>query len=215
MNTLHYQVNHHLNCWSFYYCPALYLLDWRPDRRVAGRKRSTSQAAARHFTSPFNIFITRCRRSAFGRIFGAVITWLWGHDSLPQLSIDCWTLSKHIGTVDIYYISSSRCQRIFLKSYASFPKAEGHRKDMVCTNESTSSSRVWWTRSTSFWIWVMVDCSIFGSGVYGSDVEEVGCDRPYQWRWQWNRVWSDILVPCMLLTQSHERQYIRSQVTIY
>ena len=38
VNTLHYQVNHNINCWSFYYCPSLYPLDWRPDRQVAGRK---------------------------------------------------------------------------------------------------------------------------------------------------------------------------------
>ena len=111
------------------------------------------------------------------------------------------------GTLEqwIYIIYQAHTANI--KSYASFPQAGWHRKDMVCKNESTFSSRVWWTRSSSFWIWVMVDCSIFGSGVYGSDVEEVGCDRPYQWRWQWNRVWSGILIPCMSFTQSHERQY--------
>ena len=38
VNTLHYQVNHNINCWSFYYCPSLYPLDRRPDRQVAGRK---------------------------------------------------------------------------------------------------------------------------------------------------------------------------------
>ncbi|KIM71931.1 hypothetical protein PILCRDRAFT_830069 [Piloderma croceum F 1598] len=49
-------------------------------RQVAHEKAVllwAEQASARQFTSPFNIFITRCQKSVFWRIFWAGITCLW------------------------------------------------------------------------------------------------------------------------------------------